>query len=471
MSIQSIDIRCTKADAVLRNTITLTEGMAGLQANFEFSEDWNGLAKTVIARAGDSELGLTMVNNSVTVPTSLLEEAGVQLMIGVYGSDGTTTVIPTIWCACGMILNSAQAENVDNLGTPTAELVAQMMAYAQAAADSTISSATVSVGQNVGGTATGSVTITGESGAKILNFIFDHIKANGIESVEYDTVSKLLTITESDGTEVYVTGIQEAYADVEDLLADIEEAETLRTSAEESRVTSETGRVNAENLRVSAEAERAVAEEGRETAETAREAAKITSATATVDGNTGTPSVVVTKSGNNLNFEFHNLKGAHGEGSGDMVASEYDPAGAVSAAGGIPNFVASKGYATTTALAEHTGNTNIHVTSQDKTNWSGKYTKPGEGIPKSDLAPSVQESLELADSALQQHQDISGKQDKSKLVTAFQSTPDDTHYPSEKLVKDALDAQSATIDDLTNALSALGLSVVNGKLCQTYEEE
>lgn len=43
---------------------------------------------------------------------------------------------------------------------------------------------------------------------------------------------------------------------------------------------------------------------------------------------------------------------------------------------------------------------------------SGTYSKPSGGIPKSDLASAVQTSLGKADTALQSHQDISGKQDK-----------------------------------------------------------
>jgi hypothetical protein len=35
--------------------------------------------------------------------------------------------------------------------------------------------------------------------------------------------------------------------------------------------------------------------------------------------------------------------------------------------------------------------------------------------------------------------DVSGKEDKTNKVTSFQTTPDDTHYPSEKLVKDYVD--------------------------------
>lgn len=49
----------------------------------------------------------------------------------------------------------------------------------------------------------------------------------------------------------------------------------------------------------------------------------------------------------------------------------------------------------------------------------GTYSKPSGGIPKSDLADTVQTSLGKADTALQSHQDISGKQD----VLTFDSMP------------------------------------------------
>lgn len=47
------------------------------------------------------------------------------------------------------------------------------------------------------------------------------------------------------------------------------------------------------------------------------------------------------------------------------------------------------------------------------TTWDGKYTKPSTGIPKTDLAIAVQTSLGKADTALQSHQDISGKMNAS----------------------------------------------------------
>lgn len=56
------------------------------------------------------------------------------------------------------------------------------------------------------------------------------------------------------------------------------------------------------------------------------------------------------------------------------------------------------------------------VTEDTVTDWgftknTGTYVKPSSGIPKSDLSRDVQTSLGKADTALQEHQDISGKQD------------------------------------------------------------
>ena len=67
----------------------------------------------------------------------------------------------------------------------------------------------------------------------------------------------------------------------------------------------------------------------------------------------------------------------------------------------------------------------------------GTYTKPTTGIPKSDLASGVQASLGKADTALQKHQDISGKVDNtaagadsllSKITNSWTATPTDNTY-------------------------------------------
>ena len=57
-------------------------------------------------------------------------------------------------------------------------------------------------------------------------------------------------------------------------------------------------------------------------------------------------------------------------------------------------------------------------------NGKGTYSKPTGGIPKTDLASDVQTSLGKADTALQEHQDISGKADKTELAVLSNSISD-----------------------------------------------
>lgn len=78
-------------------------------------------------------------------------------------------------------------------------------------------------------------------------------------------------------------------------------------------------------------------------------------------------------------------------------------------------------------LVDDTNNNNKFVTSSEKTTWSAKYTKPSGGIPKTDLASAVQTSLNKADTAIQTHQDISGKLDTSKVKSAYSTTSGDVY--------------------------------------------
>ena len=80
-------------------------------------------------------------------------------------------------------------------------------------------------------------------------------------------------------------------------------------------------------------------------------------------------------------------------------------------------YEGSKGKALKDAFDTHEANTDIHVTTSDKAAWNAKYDKPGTGIPKADLAQGVQDSLDLADSALQAS-DIAGKADKVSSAVA-----------------------------------------------------
>ena len=73
-------------------------------------------------------------------------------------------------------------------------------------------------------------------------------------------------------------------------------------------------------------------------------------------------------------------------------------------------------------LVDDTNSGNKFVTTSEKQIWNNKYDKPNSGIPKADLASAVQTSLDKADTALQSHQDISGKANKISVVQTSAST-------------------------------------------------
>lgn len=107
---------------------------------------------------------------------------------------------------------------------------------------------------------------------------------------------------------------------------------------------------------------------------------------------------------------------------------------------------------------------------------SNLYLLPTGGVPKTDLASSVQTSLGKADTALQTHQDITGKENSSNKRTSWSSsTGSDTYYPSEKLVKTSLDGKAdsshthtkSQITDFPTIPSAPGTLITNAATAQT----
>ena len=68
-------------------------------------------------------------------------------------------------------------------------------------------------------------------------------------------------------------------------------------------------------------------------------------------------------------------------------------------------------------------------------------------------------------------QDISGKEDKLNKVSTFQVTPDDTHYPTEKLVKDSLDNKIISeVEGDYKKITKIQYNPITGKLKISYEE-
>lgn len=88
---------------------------------------------------------------------------------------------------------------------------------------------------------------------------------------------------------------------------------------------------------------------------------------------------------------------------------------------------------------------------------TGTYSKPSTGIPKSDLASAVQTSLNKADTALQSHQDISGKQDKLVSGTSIKTINGTSILGSGNIVIEG----GVTEEYVNNAISSAITTTLN----------
>ena len=113
-------------------------------------------------------------------------------------------------------------------------------------------------------------------------------------------------------------------------------------------------------------------------------------------------------------------KGENWDGSWDMLKSTYDP-----------NLVEADAFSQDN-MENWTTNVNYTKTEQDKLSWIADWANVN-------VQTDWNETDNAKDDYLKNKPDLTVYEVTSNKVTAFQSTPDDTHYISEKLAKDSLD--------------------------------
>lgn len=91
-----LTFRFTKADGRMVQEETLTSGMVGKEMRLEFSEDWDGVSKTVVFTAGGECRDVADPGEVVVIPHEVLAESRNQLYVGVYGVAADGRVIPSV---------------------------------------------------------------------------------------------------------------------------------------------------------------------------------------------------------------------------------------------------------------------------------------------------------------------------------------------------------------------------------------
>lgn len=105
---------------------------------FDFSEDWDGLARTAIFRAGtESKALFLMDDNQAVIPWEVLQEPKVHIYVGVYGVDGDETVLPTMWADLGIIMTGTEADEPES--PPTPEIYDQLLSAVNEAVETAAS--------------------------------------------------------------------------------------------------------------------------------------------------------------------------------------------------------------------------------------------------------------------------------------------------------------------------------------------
>ena len=110
----------------------ITTGSVGIEVAVELSEDFDGLAATLVVACGEVSRDVALAGGAVTVPWECLQVAGETLRMGVYASDPQgTVVIPTVWASVATVREGAAPSEVSP-SDPTPSWAAQVQ---QAAAD------------------------------------------------------------------------------------------------------------------------------------------------------------------------------------------------------------------------------------------------------------------------------------------------------------------------------------------------
>lgn len=114
----------------------LTSGSVGIQVQFTFNEDWDGLSRTAVFRREDDEdyYGIVLDETNVSViPWEILTDPDVTVYAGAFGeNESGEIVIPTVWVTLGAVREGAHSGNSSS-ADPTPTQWSQILGLAESA--------------------------------------------------------------------------------------------------------------------------------------------------------------------------------------------------------------------------------------------------------------------------------------------------------------------------------------------------
>lgn len=111
---------------VRKGELTTSGSVNVYDIRFGFSDDWAGLTKTAVFRAGQKTVSVLLDDVGCSVPWEVLAVPGLHLEAGVYGIKGEEIVLPTVWVDLGAIETGVVPG--DDASPPTPELWKQELA-------------------------------------------------------------------------------------------------------------------------------------------------------------------------------------------------------------------------------------------------------------------------------------------------------------------------------------------------------
>ena len=113
-----------KNDLTVRQRERITSGsINAYDVRFEFSPDWEHMTRRAVFRAGTAGRLLEAPwtgDNISQIPWEVMTAPAVHVYAGIYGTQGETVVLPTVWADLGLVLEGASAG--DNAKPPTPDL-------------------------------------------------------------------------------------------------------------------------------------------------------------------------------------------------------------------------------------------------------------------------------------------------------------------------------------------------------------